>query len=86
MNVLSVEQRQFIVRLYRDEQRTQTEIAELLGVTQSNVSKVLAQARRRDPQIPKRRRAARSPIVRRPRIFAASQFGSSRQPLDLDYV
>lgn len=84
MICLSAEQRQFIVDLYRDGAHTQTMIAELIGTTQSNVSKVLAQARRHDPQIPGRR-AARGRLPRR-KAFAASQLGSFAEPANLDFM
>jgi transposase-like protein len=92
MSVLSAEVRKYIVAVYREGGRTQATIAEMVGTTQSNVSKVLAKWRRRDPSIRRRFAAANpKPAVtsgadRRQFCFAASQLGSPVEPLNLDKV
>jgi DNA-binding MarR family transcriptional regulator len=83
VKLLTIEQRRFAVELHLGGEHTQAAIAELLGTTQGNISKVLAAARRRDAKIPTRRRTSDSdsrPLT----IFAASQLGSRREPLNMD--
>jgi transcriptional regulator len=70
-----------IVELYRGG-ATQSAIAGALRTAQSNVSRVLSRARRKDRAIPRRAVEAESRL----RIFAASQLGSRRFPLNLDYL
>jgi DNA-binding MarR family transcriptional regulator len=79
MNVLSTEQRRFVIQLYSRGEHTQASLADLVGTTQSNISKMLSRARRRDPSIPKRHPRLEL-AARGPRIFAASQVAS----FDLD--
>jgi len=85
MYVLSADQRRFILDLYLEGRQTQAEIAELTGTTQSNVSKIVARARLRDPAIPMRQRNAR-PTSAKEKVFAASQIGSSFLPLNMDFL
>jgi hypothetical protein len=73
---------QSIIDKYR-QGMCQVTIALQLGTAQSNVSRVLARARKETPAIPKRYVEAE---VSRVRIFAASQLGPRRFPLNLDYL
>ncbi|MGA2232322.1 MAG: hypothetical protein ABSH22_15600 [Tepidisphaeraceae bacterium] len=79
----TVAQRKFIIDLYH-EGHTQTAIANVVGTTQGNVSKVLSRARKRDPLIPARRRTQPLGEAQRARTYAASQLGSCVQPMNLD--
>jgi predicted transcriptional regulator len=85
MILLSAEVRQFIVDLYVNGKRTQAAIAELAGTTQSNVSKILAKARRCDSSIPACRRLPRG-RAEKALVFQVSQLGSARCPLDMDML
>jgi predicted transcriptional regulator len=85
MNLVSEEMRKFIIDLYREGNRSQKLVAELVGTTQGNVSKVLAKARGENEVIPRRCVTARRWSDRR-RVYAASQVGSLMQPLDLDEI
>ena len=81
----TVAQRKFIIDLYRGG-HTQTAIADIVGTTQGNVSKVLSKARKRDPLIPARRRTQPrgEGRVRPRRTYSASQLGSCDEPMNLD--
>jgi|GEM_PF-6001930 len=85
MNILATEQRQFIISLYSDGEHSQAAIAELAGTTQSNVSKILAAARKRGAPLPIRMANPRR-IPREQLTLVASQLGSAAVPLDLDFL
>jgi len=80
MRILNQQQRDSITALCRAGCFTQSEMAEMSGTTQSNVSKILKQARRSDPEIPRRRSRKNR------RKFNVSQMGSRREPMDLDLL
>jgi predicted transcriptional regulator len=79
---LATELRRSIIKLYRNGS-SQKSIASLLHTAQSNVSRVLSRARRMSPAIPQRYIVAEDSRLR---IFAASQLGTRKQPLNLDYL
>lgn len=85
MRVLSFEQHQFIAQLYLGGTYTQSRIAEMVGTSQGNVSKVVARIRERSHVVTDRRlKAAHADDDEAPRIFIASQLGSLKEPLNLD--
>ncbi|HUB27923.1 MAG TPA: hypothetical protein VL992_21035, partial [Tepidisphaeraceae bacterium] len=54
MRIVSDDVRQFIVSLYQSGAHTQRMIAEIVGTTQSNISKIISKARRDGMLLPKR--------------------------------
>jgi DNA-binding transcriptional regulator LsrR (DeoR family) len=84
MKVLTAHQRQSIVSLFIDDRLTQIEIAGRMGTSQSNVCKVLARNRRlgsADSDMPSTYQTRR-----KRRTYAASQLGSKREPMNLDWL
>jgi transposase-like protein len=84
IRIISEDVRQFIVSLYRQGGHTQGMIAQLAGTTQSNVSKILSQARREGLQLPRRNSTVGND--KRPPTSAVSQLGPAGFPLNMDYL
>jgi DNA-binding MarR family transcriptional regulator len=84
MRITSGDLRQWIVSLYQSGEHTQQMIAEVVGTTQSNVSKLLAKARREGIFLPTRN-AATDRQKRTPTVMA-SQAGPAGSAMNLDYL
>jgi DNA-binding XRE family transcriptional regulator len=86
MTILSTEQRRFVISLWIDGGHTQVEIANLVGLTQGSISKILKRARRYNPNIPIRLGSAKKILSPKPLVFTASQLGPMLEPTDLDLL
>lgn len=84
MRIVSDDVRQFIVSLYQSGAHTQRMIAEIVGTTQSNISKIISKARRDGMLLPKRNVAIES--HESCRTLQASQIAPNGSALILDYL